>query len=314
MMDEFVGKVEVRCPTCGQTSSITIRWPIAEAICSQCQQRFEPDEVLIKGYYNCDDQALWHLELLYRGSLVKYFLDHNVGQTDAEELQINLFGEVQRSKGQETGRYDSDAARSFKTWVTVKAKYRLIDHTRSGARFSTVCAECSATVPYLASESDRLNRADGSEPSKPCPQCGATVHLPRASTRKSVPLSAVSQDGDGRDFDAADNDRLFGAYEQAFSDPFEAAVVHEFVDAIEECKAALDEREQLALQVWLEHSGARGTGNELVNRLKIAFPDEACSPATASRLTQRALEKIGACLKAKGIELDTLKQFGEARS
>lgn len=310
-MDEFVGKVDVRCPECGENSSIAIRWPITDATCSACEYEFKPDEVLIAAYYACDDQALWHLELLYSAWLVKHFLDHNIKQADAEELEIHLFGEVQGSKGQESGRYDPNGARSFKSWITIKARYRLIDQSRRGARFSTSCPECGATVPYVASESDRLNRRDGSEPSKPCPSCGASVHLPKETGVKWVSMPVASDDDEAPAFDAADTDRLFGVYEDAFGNPFDAAVMGEYVDAIEECKQVLDERERLALQVWLENSGARGTGNLLVKRLNECFPDDASSPATASRLTERALQKIGECLKSKGIELTPANQLDE---
>jgi DNA-directed RNA polymerase specialized sigma24 family protein len=68
------------------------------------------------------------------------------------------------------------------------------------------------------------------------------------------------------------------------------AAAREHRAAVHDCRDKLPPRERLAINVWLEHEGARGVGNILAGELRMHFPAQETSAATASALLNGALE------------------------
>ena len=82
------------------------------------------------------------------------------------------------------------------------------------------------------------------------------------------------------------------------------AVAREHRAAVHECRDGLPPRERLAINVWLEHEGARGVGNILAAELRTQFPGRGASAATASTLLTGALDLMRECLEGKGVTTD----------
>ncbi len=86
--------------------------------------------------------------------------------------------------------------------------------------------------------------------------------------------------------------------------PEDEASAREHRMAVRDCQERLSARQRLAVTVWLEEEGAWGVQKVLIAELRIQFPDQGASAATASNLINQALAAMRECLEGKGVSLN----------
>lgn len=111
--------------------------------------------------------------------------------------------------------------------------------------------------------------------------------------KQTTPISAMTNHED-KGVLTIEDQQTVDSLENAFGTPLDHAVATEHRETVNACKAQLDEREAIAVEIWLTNAGDRGTNNEVARELD-------CSPATATRVLSRALESLLECLRSKGI-------------
>jgi hypothetical protein len=125
----------------------------------------------------------------------------------------------------------------------------------------------------------------------------------RKLPRRSLPLqfpAKTTDEAEGTEVEPSP-EQLPLKPDRRYPAPFDEAVLGEKQEAVRACRESLPPREKLAITVWLENEGERGTGNKLVEELKEQFPDQGVSAATAHNLIEKALTHMKECLEGKGV-------------